>query len=115
MAVYKIFPEKDAFIWSEQQTQNMGRDEILEISTYNNPDLVNNNIDSIPSVTRALIKFPQSKIDSLLDTIISQSIARNQIWSAFLELYLANASDLPQNYTLLCSAISHLGRWVLVN
>ena len=58
MAVYKIFPEKDPFIWSEQQTQNMGRDEILEISTYNDPDIVNSNISLIPSVTRALVKFP---------------------------------------------------------
>jgi hypothetical protein len=106
MAVFKIFSEKDAFIWSEQLTQNMGRDEILEISTYNDPDIVNSNLSFIPSVTRALIKFPQSQIDPLLDTIISQSITRNQDWNVYLQLYLANASNLPQTYILLCNAVS---------
>jgi hypothetical protein len=104
MAVYKIFPEKDAFIWSEQQTQNMGRDEILEISTYNDPSLIDNNINEIPSVTRALVKFPQSQIDSTLDLIINRTGTGN--WSAFFNLYLANASALPQSYTLQCNAIS---------
>jgi hypothetical protein len=104
MAVYKIFPEKDAFIWSEQQTQNMGRDEILEISTYNDPSLIDNNINEIPSVTRALVKFPQSQIDSTLDRIINRTGTGN--WSAYFNLYLANASNLPQTYTLQCNAIS---------
>jgi hypothetical protein len=71
MVVYKIFPEKDAFIWSEQQTQNMGRDEILEVSTYNDPAPTEGNLSEIPSVTRALVKFPQSQIDSLLDNVIN--------------------------------------------
>ena len=104
MAVYKLFPEKDAFIWSEQQTQNMGRDEILEISTYNDPDIVNGNLNLIPSVTRALVKFNQSRIDSILDRIISQSITGT--WFASFNLYLANASSLPQTYRLECNAIS---------
>jgi hypothetical protein len=105
MAVYKIFPEKDAFIWSEQQTQNMGRDEILDISTYNDPDIVNSNISLIPSVTRALVKFPQSQIDSLLDNVINIANT-SSAWTAIFNLYLANASNLPQTYTLQCNAIS---------
>jgi len=40
MAVYNIFPEKDTFIWSQYPTQNMGMDEILEVSTYNDPSTV---------------------------------------------------------------------------
>jgi hypothetical protein len=107
MAVYKLFPEKDAFIWSEQQTQNMGRDEILEISTYNDPDLVNDNIDTIPSVTRALVKFNQSRIDTIIDSVISRTHTdHNDNWQAYFHLYLANASNLPQTYTLQCNAIS---------
>ena len=105
MAVYKIFPEKDSFIWSEQQTQNMGRDEILDISTYNDPDIVNSNLSFIPSVTRALIKFPQSQIDPLLDEFINIANTSSN-WDVLFNLYLANASNLPQTYTLQCNAIS---------
>jgi hypothetical protein len=35
MAVYKIFPEKSATIYSYYPTLNTGIDEILEISTLN--------------------------------------------------------------------------------
>jgi hypothetical protein len=105
MAIYKIFSEKDSFIWSEQLTQNMGRDEILEISTYNNPDIVNNNISLLPSVTRALVKFPQSQIDSLLDNVINIANT-SSTWNVFFNLNLADASNLPQTYTLQCNAIS---------
>ena len=34
MAIYKIFPESDTFIYSETPTANAGRDEILEIGGY---------------------------------------------------------------------------------
>ena len=104
MAVYKIFPEKDAFIWSEQQTQNMGRDEILEVSTYNDPSLVDNNINEIPSVTRALIKFPTNQINQVIE-LVDQDNAFTQL-TASLQLFLANASNLPQTYTLVCNAVS---------
>ena len=104
MAVYKIFPEKDAFIWSEQQIQNMGRDEILEVSTYNDPSLVDNNINEIPSVTRALVKFPTSQINQVID-LVDQDNAFTQLTASF-QLFLANASNLPQSYTLLCNAVS---------
>jgi hypothetical protein len=104
MAVYKIFPEKDAFIWSEQQTQNMGRDEILEISTYNDPSLIDNNTNEIPSVTRALVKFNQDRINSVIDGTIAGTATGN--WTVFFNLYLANASNLPQTYTLQCNAVS---------
>ena len=62
MAIYKIFPEQDSFIWSEQQTQNMGRDEILEISTFDDPRPTEGNLNKIPSATRALIKFKNSQL-----------------------------------------------------
>jgi hypothetical protein len=104
MAVYKIFPEQDAFIWSEQQTQNMGRDEILEVSTYNDPSLVDNNINEIPSVTRALVKFPTSQINQVI-SLIDQDGAAAQFTASF-QLFLANASNLPQTYTLVCNAVS---------
>ena len=34
MAIYRIFPEKDAFISSEVPTGNAGKDEIIEIGGY---------------------------------------------------------------------------------
>lgn len=106
MAIYRIFSEKDAFIWSEQQTQNMGRDEILEISTYNNPEPTEGNLNKIPSATRALIYFPQWKIDNAIDRIISHSATAAASWSVDLHLYLANASNLSQNVSIDCHAVS---------
>lgn len=104
MAVYKLFPIKDAFIWSEQPTQNMGRDEILEVSTFYNPDTVNGNLNSIPSVTRALVKFDQDQIDNVIDMIKDDGASTS--FTASFQLFLANASNLPQSYTLQCNAIS---------
>jgi len=104
MAVYKIFPEKDAFIWNEQPVQNTGRDEILQISTYNNPDTVNNNLNTLPSATRALVKFSLSQINQVI-TLVNEDNAFSQLTASF-QLYLANASNLPQNYTLVANAIS---------
>ena len=34
MAVYRIFPQQDAFIFSETPTGNSGLDEILELGGY---------------------------------------------------------------------------------
>ena len=34
MAIYRIFPEKDTFIFSEQNTGNAGKDEIVEVGGY---------------------------------------------------------------------------------
>jgi hypothetical protein len=106
MAIYRIFSEKDAFIWNEQPVQNTGRDEILQISTHNDPNIGGDNLNSIPSVTRALVKFKQSDIDDIIDIIISHSVAAADEWSVRLGLYLANASNLPQDYTLTINAIS---------
>ena len=34
MAIYRIFPEKDTFLYTEQLTSNAGKDEIIEIAGY---------------------------------------------------------------------------------
>ena len=54
MAIYKIFPEKDATLYTEFPSQNTGLDQIIESSMY----LAN----SVPQVSRYLIKFPTSQI-----------------------------------------------------
>ena len=58
MAVYKIFPEKDATIYSEYPSKNTGLDQILEASTYQS--------DGSGQVSRYLIKFPTSQISEII-------------------------------------------------
>jgi hypothetical protein len=48
MAVYKIFPEKDATLYSDYPIMNTGLDEILEIS---------NDVSTENTVRRSIIKF----------------------------------------------------------
>jgi hypothetical protein len=96
MAIYKIFPEKSATLYSFYPTVNTGLDEIIEISTYYT-------VNSTYEVSRGVIKFPTTQI--------SESIARTagKSFDAYLKLYLANASSLPLDYTLLTHPIS--GSW----
>lgn len=97
MAVYKIFPEKSATIYSFYPTLNTGLDEILEISTFLS-------INDTNEVSRALIKFPTDEIN---DVLINKVNGSN--YDAYLKLYLANASSLPLDYDLYCYPIS--GTW----
>ena len=97
MAVYKIFPEKDASIYSYFPSKNAGLDEILDISLYYS-------ILSTAEVSRALLSFPNTQISDLLTNKIVSSN-----YKAYLKLYLANASEIPLDYTLYCHPIS--GSW----
>lgn len=101
MAIYKLFPEQDSFIWSEQQTQNMGRDEILEISTFDDPRPTEGNLNKIPSATRALIKFKNNDINNVINNLITTSS-----YVSYLKLSLANADQLSQDYSLIVYPIS---------
>ena len=65
MAVYKIYPTKDATIYSEYPEMNTGLDQILEASTY----LKN----SKGQTSRYLIKFSQTEINNLFDTYVTSS------------------------------------------
>ena len=97
MAVYKIFPEKSATLYSYYPNKNTGLDEILEISTFLSYDNTN-------EVSRAIIKFPTDQITDIIANKVSGSN-----YDAYLKLYLANASSIPVDYTLLCHPIS--GSW----
>ena len=66
MAIYKIFPEKDATLYSAYPTQNTGLDEILEVSTTYLPNE--------PQVSRFLIKFSTEEILDVIDSKISGSV-----------------------------------------
>ena len=99
MAIYKIFPEKTATIYSYTPTKNTGIDEILEVSIYDNSSVL-----SRGDVSRALIKFSTSEINDII-----QNKVAGANYSASLKVYLADASSLPTEYTLYCYPIS--GTW----
>ena len=83
MAVYKLFPEKDATLYSAFPAVNTGLDAILEVS---------NTVPSIspsPRVARALLQFNQSEIEDVIDNKISGSN-----WSSSLKLYIAEAQGI---------------------
>ena len=68
MAVYKIFPEKDATLYSEYPAMNTGIDEIIEATTA----LA---VDGSPAVSRFLVQFPQSEILDVINNRVSGSLA----------------------------------------
>jgi len=98
MAVYKIFPEKDATIYSEYPVKNTGLDEILEISTFYNT--------TTPEVSRTLIKFSQNEIDNL---IADSGKISSSVFQANLKLFIADISGLNTDTTLEVYPIS--GSW----
>jgi ribosomal protein L33 len=111
MAVYKIFPEKDTTIYSEFPNLNTGLDAILEIKNTAPP------ITNSPQVARALVQFPSDKMDEVVGLILNTNVnpipgpvppgsPPNGVYSASLKLYIAEAYNLPDNYTLYCYAAS---------
>ena len=97
MAVYKIFPEKSATLYSFDPTKNTGLDEILELSTFLS-------INNSNEVSRILVKFPTDQITDVITNLVSGSS-----YDAYIKLYLANASSIPVNYTIYSHPIS--GSW----
>ena len=96
MAVYRIFPEKDTFISSEVPTGNAGKDEIIEIGGYTDTT-------GVGETNRILIQYSTSEIQDILTNKVSGS------YSASLNLYLADAYEIPVNYTLYAYPI--YGAW----
>ena len=101
MAIYRIYPEKDSTILSKPDAAgvygNAGLDEVLEIRSY--PD-----DDGIGRSSRMLIKFRDRDIDSAINTKVSGS------YSASLNLYVANASELPVGFNIEAYPVS--SSWV---
>jgi len=94
MAIYKIFPEKSATLYSYYPTLNSGLDEILELSTFKS-------ITNTREVSRPIIKFPQSEILDVINNKVSGAA-----YSASLRLSLANASQIPLDYTIFCHPLA---------
>ena len=76
MAVYKIFPEKDATLYSDYPVMNTGLDEILEIG---------NNVSIENTVRRCIIKFPTSEINNTINTLFNVNSRVSQSFSASLK------------------------------
>ncbi|WP_286982493.1 hypothetical protein [Haliea sp.] len=95
MAVYKIFPEKDATIYSAFPSMNTGRDEILEIANLN-PSSAN-----IPEdVRRTLIKFSTGDISEVINDDMTAEARVSQSYSASLRLFTADATSIPIDYNI---------------
>ena len=95
MAVYKIFPEKDAFILSQYPAQNTGRDEVLEVSNENGINVDSSAGGDLPAVKRSLIQFNSTDINDVISNKIGDASFQSN-----LNLYLATAGNLPLNYTI---------------
>ena len=93
MAVYKIFPEKDAAIYSLFPQMNTGIDEILDVSNLNFA------VDSNPTPSRFLIQFDQDQINNLINNRASGSN-----WDVNLKAYIATAQGINLD-----------SKWVQVN
>jgi len=96
MAVYKIYPTKDATLYEQFPNMNTGLDQILEASSY---FYLGDRYNS-----RYLIQFSTSEIQDVINNKISGST-----WSAHLKNYNAASSGLNTDTQLYFYAVS--GSW----
>jgi hypothetical protein len=94
MAVYKIFPEKSAALYSYYPATNTGIDEILDLSTYKS-------ISGTNEVSRFLIKFSSNQISDTITNKISGSD-----FDVYMKAYLAHATSVPLNFTIFSHPVS---------
>lgn len=94
MAIYRIFPDKTATIYSRYPLFSTGLDEIVEVDSYY--------IGDTSYVARTLIAFNTQEQKDLIQGEISASLAeKNQNllnFSASLKLYLADGTEAPTEY-----------------
>lgn len=94
MAIYRIFPDKTATIYSRYPLYNTGLDEIMEVDSYY--------VGDTGYVARALIAFNIEDQSNLIEGEISSSLAtsgRNFLdFSASLKAYLADGTEAPTEY-----------------
>jgi hypothetical protein len=93
MAVYKLFPEKDATLYSLFPTMNTGLDSQIESTAM---DFGPN--DPNPQVSRFLIQFDNTQIGNVLDNLIDDNSGTD--WKAYLRLFSSKATGLSTNTTI---------------
>ena len=89
MAVYKIFPSKDATLYSQYNEMNTGLDEIIEASTFNI------GTDSVAQSSRMLVQFDSTEITDIIDNKIEGAD-----FKPYLKLFAANVSSLGLDSSL---------------
>tara|TARA_R110000803_G_scaffold169760_1_gene232770 strand:+ start:2442 stop:3608 length:1167 start_codon:yes stop_codon:yes gene_type:complete len=101
MAIYKIFPEKDATLYSQFPNMNTGLDPMMEatLTTTIAPN------DPNPQVSRTLIKFPTNSITNIIDNLVSTS----SIMQTNLRCFMAKTTGLELDTTVDVWALS--GSW----
>lgn len=95
MSVYKIFSEQDAFINSQFPTANTGKDKLLEIANYKDAS-------GTQRFSRTLITFSTQQLQEVVTNIIGTSTP----FESSLQLYLAEASEVPTQFTIDCIPVS---------
>ena len=87
MAVYKIFPYKDATIYSYYPLMNAGVDAISEIYTTLNSD-------ETPDIARFLTQFDSTEIADVINNKIGTSA-----WTVYFKSFVATAQGIGASYT----------------
>jgi hypothetical protein len=88
MAVYKLFPSKDASIYSYYPIMNSGMDAISEI--YNTITL-----EGTPDIARSLTQFDSTEILDVINNKIN-----NTPWNVYFKSFVASAQGITSDYTL---------------
>jgi len=101
MAVYKIFPEKDASLYSAYPAMNTGLDAILDVS-----NLVVNR-DPTSQVARSLVKFDNDQIIDVVNNVMKVTgSAAWDTWDSRLRLYVAKATNMIIDTKVYVYAVS---------
>lgn len=93
MAVYKIFPTKDASVYSLFPEMNTGVDQILDINN------LNFNFNPVPAVARALVYFDNAQLNDVLENKVGlpTSVAGTGFtgsYAAKIKSYIATAQGI---------------------
>jgi len=106
MAVLKIFPEKDATLYSLFPNMNTGLDEIVEATlttfAYSDPS---------PQTSRFLVQFSNDDLASAIDLIPDAlfnlgSTTSTGSWNAKLQCFIATATGLSTTTTVECFPVA---------
>lgn len=97
---YFIYPKRNATIYSLHETQNTGKDEILEL----NKTFVTESLNVTSSISRILLEFDKSYIQQ---TINNNSISNP---TYYLNLKIADSKNVSQNNMIYVYAVSE--SWV---
>lgn len=94
MAIYRIFPDKTATLYSRYPLFSTGLDQIMEVDSYY--------VGSTGYVARTVIAFNTQEQKDLINNEISSSLATKSLnllnFSSSLRAYLAEGNEAPIDY-----------------